>query len=260
LGQTGIEVSCLGLGTVKIGRNEGVKYPRGFALPDDRTVQRLFEKAQELGINLIDTAPAYGISEQRLGKFLGNNRQWIICSKVGEEFSKGKSSFDFSGPYVERSVERSLRNLQREVIDIVLVHSDGNDEKIINSTDCLKTLARLKQRGLIRAYGVSTKTVNGGLLAVEHTDLVMVTFNPSATENAAVIRKAREMNKGVLVKKALMSGHLPEGVEDAVLTNLKFVFAEPGLSSVVLGTINPEHLEKNVAAVKQVFAESAQPV
>ncbi len=67
LGSTGIKVSLLGLGTVKLGRNEGVKYPRPFDLPDDRSVVALLETAQSLGINLLDTAPAYGRSEERLG-------------------------------------------------------------------------------------------------------------------------------------------------------------------------------------------------
>ncbi len=68
LGSTGIDVSVLGLGTVKIGRNQQVKYPDGFELPDDKAVLGLFELAQSLGINFIDTAPAYGSSEQRLGE------------------------------------------------------------------------------------------------------------------------------------------------------------------------------------------------
>ncbi|HHH13074.1 MAG TPA: aldo/keto reductase, partial [Thiolapillus brandeum] len=55
LGSTGIEVSPLGLGTVKIGRNQQVKYPRGFELPDDAQVERLLWLARELGINLVDT-------------------------------------------------------------------------------------------------------------------------------------------------------------------------------------------------------------
>ena len=60
LGQTGLNVSCLGLGTVKFGRNKVVKYPREFSLPSDDEVSALLELANGLGINLLDTAPAYG--------------------------------------------------------------------------------------------------------------------------------------------------------------------------------------------------------
>ena len=104
LGSTGMEVSCLGLGTVKIGRNEGVKYPTGFDLPDDQQVRELLTLARELGINLIDTAPAYGSSEERLGQLLTNRQDWVICSKVGEEFVDGKSFFNFSAAHLRRSI------------------------------------------------------------------------------------------------------------------------------------------------------------
>ncbi len=81
LGGTGIRVSSLGLGTVKFGRNEQVKYPRAFQLPDDRQIRALLELAIDLGINLLDTAPAYGSSMERLGKLLpGPRERWVIVS------------------------------------------------------------------------------------------------------------------------------------------------------------------------------------
>ena len=87
LGNTALQTSALGLGTVKLGRNQGVKYPQGFELPDDREAAALLQQARDLGINLIDTAPAYGSSEERLGTLLRGQREaWIICSKVGRAY------------------------------------------------------------------------------------------------------------------------------------------------------------------------------
>ena len=134
LGQSGIIVSCLGLGTVKFGRNQEVKYPRSFSLPSDDMILNLLNQAEALGINFLDTAPAYGSSEQRLGRLLQRRQDWVICTKVGEEFITGKSFFDFSGPHIRNSIERSLRNLKTDYLDLVLVHSDGNDIGIIDST------------------------------------------------------------------------------------------------------------------------------
>ena len=70
LGSTGLMVSPLGLGTGKLGRDQGVKYPSGFQIPDDDEARMLLKLARDLGINLIDTAPAYGRSEERLGPLL----------------------------------------------------------------------------------------------------------------------------------------------------------------------------------------------
>jgi aryl-alcohol dehydrogenase-like predicted oxidoreductase len=181
LGNTAIEVSCLGLGTVKIGRNQGVKYPNGFDLPSDAEVRNLLATARDAGINLLDTAPAYGSSEERLGKLLSERDKWVICSKTGEEFIKGQSLFDFSAAHTQLSVERSLRRLKTDYLDLVLIHSDGNDEHIIRQTDCMETLMKLKDKGLIRAFGLSGKTVEGGLLALQFADVVMVTCNPQET-------------------------------------------------------------------------------
>ncbi len=255
LGQTKIEVSCLGLGTVKFGRNQEVKYPTSFKIPSDQDITELLGRAKELGINLLDTAPAYGSSEQRLGRLLNNRKDWIVCTKVGEEFINGKSVYDFSGDYVKRSIEQSLRSIKTDFLDIVLVHSDGRDMHIIDSTDCLPTLLEFKEKGLIRAVGMSTKTIEGGLKASELTDVVMVTYNPLATDDAEVIEHAHALNKGVLIKKALNSGHFAtEDQANTVEENFRSVFSRTGVSSVIVGTISPEHLEDNVGAANRVLA------
>jgi len=249
LGKTGIDVSCLGLGTVKLGRNQEVKYPAGFALPEDREVLALLDQAKSLGINLLDTAPAYGSSEQRLGRLLSNRTDWVICSKVGEEFNNGKSFYNFSAEHVQFSVERSLRNINTDYLDCILIHSDGRDQQIIENSDCIETLLRLKEKGMIRSFGMSTKTVAGGLLAAELMDVVMVTYNPSATEEESVIEAAESAGKGVLIKKALNSGHDcadPRLPDHPIARNMRFIFARPGVSSIIIGTINTQHLQENV--------------
>ncbi len=242
----------MGLGTVKFGRNQDVKYPRSFALPEDREVESLLALARELGINLLDTAPAYGSSEQRLGRLLQDRDYWVLGTKVGEEFVSGKSFFDFSAEHTRRSVERSLRNLRTDHLDYVLIHSDGNDLHILEQTDVADTLLLLKEEGKIRSVGMSSKTVEGGILAAERLDVVMVAYNPSHTEEEPVLDKAGELNKGVLIKKALNSGHLGDGESLTTEDNLKFVFSHPAISSVIIGTINPEHLKVNVALVSEI--------
>lgn len=251
LGSTGISVSRIGLGTVKLGRNQQIHYPHGFELPTDEQCLHLLKTAKECGINLLDTAPAYGTSEERLGTFLKNQRhEWIISTKVGEEFANGESQFDFSKTAVKKSIERSLQRLQTDYLDIVLVHSNGLDEKIIQDDEIFLTLNELKSAGLIRAFGMSTKTMAGGLLTIDHADLAMVTYNPIATDDRSVIAHAHTKNKGIFIKKALASGHLQKiSGKDPVKTSLDFIFQEPGVTSVILGTLNPEHLMQNVNCI-----------
>lgn len=245
LGKTGMQVSALGLGTVKLGRDQGVKYPEQFVIPDDRAAKALLHLAQDLGINLLDTAPAYGNSEERLGALLkGDRQQWLICSKVGEEFEQGVSSFDFSAEHTRFSIERSLRRLQTDYIDMVLVHSNGDDEHIIRHTEVLETLANLKQRGWIRAFGMSTKTVEGGLLAAAQSDVVMVTYNLAEQADLPVLDYCRDHGKGALIKKAFASGHRCDA--EAIRAAFALIFAHAGSSGAIIGTINPQHLRDNV--------------
>lgn len=246
---TGLEVSVLGLGTVKLGRDKGVKYPGSFTIPDDEAALTLLQQTWALGINLIDTAPAYGNSEQRLGKLLPQlPHDWLICSKAGESFNSetGESYFDFTAEGLTRSIEQSLQRLGRDQIDIVLIHSDGNDVPVIEHFKALETLNELKQQGLIRATGMSSKTVEGGLLTLDQSDIAMVTHNLSYQGEQAVLDAAAKQNKSVFIKKAFASGHLPEGT-DSITESFKLIFANPAVASVIVGTINPVHLADNVA-------------
>ncbi len=253
LGNTGIEVSPLGLGTVKFGRDQQVKYPHAFEIPDDATVSSLLDLAQELGINMLDTAPAYGTSQQRLGRLLRGRERWVIVSKVGEAFRNGQSSFDFSYQATVDSVEDSLRTLNTDYLDCVLIHSEGDDLRILEQEGALDALLDLKQRGLIRSHGMSSKTVAGGLQVVERMDVVMATCNLHYNAERPVFEKAAAAGKGVLVKKGLMSGHV-DGV-DAVQASMRHIFSQPGVSGMIVGTINPRHLRSNVDTLNGVLAE-----
>lgn len=252
---TDLKVSALGLGTVKLGRDKGVKYPEHFQIPDDQQALALLDKAWQLGINLIDTAPAYGCSEQRLGELLPQlPHDWLICSKAGESFNSetGESSFDFTADGLKRSVEQSLQRLGREQIDIVLIHSEGNDLSIIDQHRALETLNELKSQGLIHATGMSTKTVEGGLRTLEHADIAMVTHNLAYQGEQAVLDAAYKHNKSVFIKKAFASGHLPEGT-DAISESFKLIYQNPAVASVIVGTINPLHLADNVAKAIEIL-------
>lgn len=253
LGSTGLTVSPLGLGTVKFGRNQGVKYPGRFDLPNDRQARDILALAQDLGINLLDTAPAYGSSEERLGSLLGSRRHdWIICTKVGEEFENGQSRFDFSAEHTRISIERSLRRLKTDYLDLVLVHSDGNDIGVLGEA-VYPTLAELKRAGLIRAFGFSGKTVEGGIRALDEGDCAMVTYNLQDQHEKPVLDHALSHNKGILIKKALASGHACLQGEDPMFASLQLIYNHPAIASAVIGTINPTHLRENVATALRVL-------
>ena len=250
LGATGLRVSPLGLGTVKFGRTAGVRYPTSFSLPTDEQCRTLLTSALDLGINLIDTAPAYGASEERLGALLeGQRGRWIICTKCGEEFDGHTSRFDFTAVAIRASVERSLRRLRTDALDIALIHSDGSDTSILASGEAVGALRDMQRRGLIRAVGMSVKTIEGARTAVRDLDVVMLTYNVGEPEMGEVIRESA--GAGILVKKPLGSGHLAHGGSTVSLSReeaFAFILREPNVAAAIVGTINASHLRENVRA------------
>ena len=249
LGSTGFSVSVLGLGTVKFGRNQKIKYPT-FELPNDDAICQLLADAQNYGVNLLDTAPAYGIAEERLGKLLGTRRsEFVIVTKTGEEFANGESTYDFSAEHTRISVERSLKRLKTNRLDCVLVHCPRNDFEVLSNSPVLETLQQIKDRGDIRSFGASTNSIEAGMLALDVADVVMVTYSADYTKEEAVIRRAAEVGKGVLIKKGLGSGSLAGGGAPRSLEeSMRPIFALGGISSLMVGTINRDHLRENVEA------------
>lgn len=272
LGSTGLVVSPLGLGTVKLGRNKGVKYPGEFEIPTDAQAADLLRAAQKAGITLLDTAPAYGQSEERLGRIVpacGGRDRWTIVTKAGEEFdaASAASRYDFSAAAIRASAERSLKRLKTDRVECLLLHSDGRDEWILRESGALEALAALKKKGLIRAGGISTKTPEGGALAVamgpeQGIDVVMLTLNAEYADDLPAIRAAASRaggaTVGVFIKKALMSGHAAPGAAagSGPGAALGVALGEPAVSSVIVGTISREHLIENARAAEALIGSA----
>jgi aryl-alcohol dehydrogenase-like predicted oxidoreductase len=218
-----------------------VKYPTAYELPDEAAVERLLNGVLDLGINHIDTAPAYGSSEERIGKFLSGRRaEYLLSTKVGEVFEGGESRYEFDAMSVRQSVERSLRKLRTERVEIVLIHSPSNDVAVMRETAAVETLIRLREEGTARCIGLSAKTVEGARSAMEWADVLMVEYHLHDRAFEGLIREAAGKGIGVIVKKGLGAGHLPAAEA------IPFVMQNPGVSNLVVGSLNLEHLQGNL--------------
>jgi len=247
LGRTGFAVSPIGFGAFKIGRNQKTKYSTAYELPSDEQVAQLLNGLLDVGINYIDTAPAYGTSEERIGRAISARRsEFVLATKVGETFEAGASSYDFSGPAVRHSVERSLKRLKTPALDVLLLHSDGRDAWIQTQTDAVPTLQDLKRQGLARAIGLSGKTVEGTRQALAWADVLMVEYHLRDRSHESVIAEAASRGVGVVVKKGLASGELP--ADEAI----RFVLDKPHVTSLVIGGLSLEHFRANLAAARRV--------
>lgn len=236
LGRSNIEVTELCLGTLLVGRLQADLRPEETVL--------LFQKALELGINFIDTAHRYGTYDHiRLG--LGRNiENVIIASKTdAKDLSEAK-----------RQVEYCFKGLDRDLIDIFLLHQVPSFSDFESRKPVLEYLLDLKSKGRIRAVGLSTHTVEGNRVAAENPDLIDI-LHPVLNAKglgitdgdlkAAVesIKDAHSKGIGVYVMKPLAGGHLRRDSINAFnyLRSLDFVDA------IAVGMKYPEELEVNVA-------------
>lgn len=251
LGKTGIEIGEIGFGAFKIGRNRNVKYSKQYELPDLEVVRKLLDAVLDMGINHIDTAPAYGISEERIGECISRRRdEYVLSTKVGEIYENETSRYDYSTSAMRRSVEQSLKKLKTDRLDIVFIHSHGDDLKILHETDVVETLQQLKQQGKIRAIGLSGKTVEGAREAHKWADVSMVEYHLEYRSHEQVIAEAHKKDIGVIVKKGLSSGTLEP--KQAI----SFVLENPGVTSLVIGGLNPEHIRQNISIADDAINKS----
>src|SRR5262245_41863767 len=251
LGQTGLTVSRIGLGTTKLGRNTDVKYPQLFALPSDKQVGELLDTALRSGVNLIDTAPAYGASEARLGAFIGSQRErFILSTKCGEKHTNRHSIYNFSAGAITTSVEASLRHLHVYHVDILLLHSDERDIEILTRTDAVETLRHLKQAGKAKAIGISAKTQDGIREACRTLDVIMAPFSQTDPSLAEALKQAHQAGLGVLAIKGLSSGYLEAGPA------IEFVLRQHFIDALILGTTDPVHLSEAVSIAEMQLYEA----
>ena len=250
LGRTGLSVSPVGLGAFKLGRNRGVKYPAPYPLPTDADAVRVLNAALDLGVTLIDAAPAYGLCEARIGRSLARRRgEYTLCTKVGETWGTDPagapvSRYDYSRTAVLASVVKSLRALKTDAVDLLLIHSDGRDRFIQEETDAVETVLELKRRGHCRFVGLSGKTPAGCAAALDWADAVMVEYHADDISHLPVMARAARTGVGVLVKKALAAGRHDPAVA------VRFALAAPGVSSAVVGTASAANLAANIEAAR----------
>jgi aryl-alcohol dehydrogenase-like predicted oxidoreductase len=203
LGATGIEVGVVGLGAWQLGNTtmwDG---------PDETESLRIVDEAIELGCTLFDTAPGYGEgrSEELLGRALRDRRdRVVICSKFGHT-ADGRS--DFSAGAIEPSARESLRRLQTDYLDILLLHSPP-DELMDGGAPQYAELERLRSLGMIRAYGVSLDWDRAlkRVLDTTRSGVVEVLFNAFHQDPAPGVARAGSEGVGVIAKVPLDSGWL----------------------------------------------------
>ena len=239
----GRDVAPIAFGSFKVGRNEGIKYAQGYPLPSTDEARALLHAVCDMGIDVIDTAPAYGLAESRIGQALMARRESIvIATKVGERFEGGRSEYDFSRAATARSLHESMQRLCTDRLDIVHVHSDGSDLAILRDGGAIGALEDARARGHVGVIGFSPKTVEGAMACLGDPRIgsMMLEYHARDTAMSAVMDRCHTSGVAVLVKKPLASGSIP--ASEAI----PFVLAHPAVTAAVVGSLRIEHMREAV--------------
>ncbi|MGZ8511303.1 MAG: aldo/keto reductase [Chitinophagaceae bacterium] len=158
-GNTGLLVSEIGFGAWAIGGGAMIgKTAIGWGDANDNESKKAISRSLELGINFFDTADIYGLghSEQLIGQVLGNNKDVIIATKVGNVSRNDQFTFDYSKEYILKACEESLQRLRRDAIDYYQLHTARLTH--LQQGECLEAMELLQIQGKIRYWGISLNT------------------------------------------------------------------------------------------------------
>ena len=263
LGKTDMDVSVLGFGGSEIG------YEHASA----ETAVALLNRALDLGINVIDTAECYHISEELIGQTIGNRRnEFFLFTKCGHPRG-AESAPNWSRASILESIQRSLQRLRAEHVDIVHLHSCSEHE--LRKGEAISALQEARDLGYTRYIGYSGDS-NAAHYAVECGAFDTLQTSINIADQGVIeltLPLARQNNLGVIAKRpianaAWKSGHKPIDsyqheywerlrklnydflreldVQEAVAIALRFTLSVPGVHTAIVGTAKPERLQQNI--------------
>lgn len=228
LGKTGLSISRLGFGGIPIQK------------VDKETTRTLVEAMTKSGINFIDTARGYTVSEEFLGYALeGLRDQFILATK---SMSRKKDA-------MAGDIDISLHNLRTDFIDLYQVHNPTVEqlEEVASKGGALEALLEAKSAGKIGHIGVTCHTVEvfEKALSYDWIETIMFPYNIIETQGEPLMRKCSEKNIGVIVMKPLAGG----AIDDPELA-LRFICFNSDVSVVIPGMYSTAEIEQNILAVE----------
>jgi aryl-alcohol dehydrogenase-like predicted oxidoreductase len=292
LGNTGMTVSVVGIGTWQFGGEWGKQF-------EPKEVSEMFEAGRRLGINLVDTAECYGdhTSESLVGQAIEKDRdKWVVATKFGHKFHGFKDrTTDFSAKGMLEQLEGSLKALRTDWIDVYQFH--GVTEEVFEDHELWSEVERQKGLGKIRAIGVSIghDPMPLGRLVI---DVAQLKYNRlERKDEEEILPICRQRDLGVFARVPLASGYLtdkykpgqrwPEGdvrhdrkdeaidhgleVVDRIRKEevpkgvpmaqwaLAWILKNPAVTAVIPGCKTVAQVESNASAVKLDIAQDGHP-
>ena len=268
LGKTDIEATVLGYGAMEL------RYAEQDGLTD-ADAGRILNRLLDGGINFIDTAPDYGLSEERIGRFVSGRRdEYVLATKCGCNIPRGDDP-DVPGHIWTRdqllhNIEVSLRRLQTDVIDIWQLHNPSVEE--VEAGELVAAMEEVKRQGKVRHVSISS-TLPSITTYVEQGwfETYQIPYSALQRGEENSITAAAKSGAGTIIRGGVAKGEPGAGHgrkeawsywEEAKLDELRapgespsafllrFTISHPHMHTTIVGTRNPDHLAENLAAAE----------
>lgn len=226
LGKTGLKISRMGFGGIPIQKI------------DEEGTRKLLHEMMEMGVNYIDSARGYTVSEQYIGYGLEGIRDKFVLATKSMSRTKEAMAAD---------IEISLGNFRTDYIDLYQVHNPSMEQldQVIGEGGALEALMEAKAAGKIGHIGLTAHStaVFERALGLDWVETIMFPYNIVEQQGAELIHKCAEKNIGFIDMKPLAGG----AIEDATLA-LRYVCSNPDVTVVIPGMAEVRELEQNLAA------------
>lgn len=278
LGKTGLEVGRLGVGLAEIGFE--------LALDDVSQAARVLNTALDSGINFLDTAACYDVSEELIGRTIARRREeYVLATKCGH-VTGGYDGEPWTAQTIMDSIERSLVRLRTDYLDVVQLHSCGVE--VLKQGEAVRALLDARQAGKTRFAGYSGDNKAAGW-AVESGlfDTLETSFNlVDQRARTRLFPQAKARDMGIIVKRPIANGAwgapeslsdyadtyfgwaqemialgpIPGAPENRILLALGFAFAHDEADTIIVGTCNLQHMKANIEWVEKTLPIATEAV
>lgn len=235
LGKTGLKVSKLCFGGLTVGPLQA-----NLSIEDGAEV---ITEAFDRGVNFIDTAELY--------ETYGHIKKALELTKQKDIIISTKS-YAYSKDTAEKSLQKALRELDRDYIDIFLLHEQENEYTLKGHYEALEYFIKMKEKGIVRAVGISTHNIAAvkASLKMDEIEVIHPIINKNGLgiqdgtidEMIEALKKAKSKNKGIYGMKPLGGGNLLSSIDEC----FEFVFSLPFLDSIAVGMQRKEEVIANL--------------
>lgn len=268
LGRTGLQVTSLGYGAMEI-RSSRIWGGRPVS---DAQAETILNAVLDAGINLIDTANDYGRSEEFIGKYISHRRDEFYlatkcgCTVVRKDENTDETPHVWTAENLFRGLHESLARMKTDYVDIIQLHNPTVEQ--VERGDLVTALQKMKEQGKARWIGCSSTLphiatyIQGGAF-----DVFQIPYSALERAHENVISKAAQAGAGVIDRGGVARGEpgvglgntdrwksyeaagldeLREVGESRTAFLLRFLLSHPDISTTIVGTLIPAHLQENI--------------